>query len=125
MGSWFCEAMLEAKNSPTTTIAKEAAEHSRSSFSCLPYFIIRTSKQNFWRACASIAALCLFVMTNSSLVFTEQAQAKPIDSTEKSKTSNQPKPVRRTDQIYFATTRLNKGSEKSPKFSGDRHLDMG
>lgn len=28
-------------------------------------------------------------------------------------------------QIYFATTRLNRGSEKSPAYSGDRHLDFG
>lgn len=28
-------------------------------------------------------------------------------------------------QIYFATTRLNKGSEKSPDYSGERHLDFG
>lgn len=29
-----------------------------------------------------------------------------------------------TLQIYFATTRLNKGSEKSPEYSGERHLDL-
>lgn len=28
-------------------------------------------------------------------------------------------------QIYFATTRLNTGSEKSPEYSGERHLDQG
>ncbi len=28
-------------------------------------------------------------------------------------------------QVYFATTRLNTGSDKSPDFSGERHLDQG
>jgi esterase/lipase superfamily enzyme len=28
-------------------------------------------------------------------------------------------------QIYFATTRLNKGSDKSPVYGGERHLDFG
>ncbi len=31
----------------------------------------------------------------------------------------------RTTQVYFATTRLNKGSEQSPEYEGDRHLDLG
>lgn len=31
----------------------------------------------------------------------------------------------KTVQIYFATTRLNKGSDKSPVYSGERHLDFG
>ncbi len=125
MGSWFCKAMLEAKTSPTTNIAKEAAVPGCKSFVCQSNLFIRTIKQRITQAIALTAALCFIVMTNSSVICIEQAQAKPVESVEKNKAANQTQPVRRTDQIYFATTRLNKGSEKSPKYSGDRHLDMG
>jgi esterase/lipase superfamily enzyme len=74
-----------------------------------------------WLRRARLAgALCFFLAVLFCSVPVGAANGDDAASRNGSRSSD-----RRTMQIYFATTRLNTGSDKSPEYSGERHLDMG
>lgn len=81
---------------------------------------IRTRMSSLW---AFARILCFFAAT---VLISSQCQATATDAPGIDNSSAKSSPAeRQTVQIYFATTRLNTGSEESPEYSGERHLDLG